>query len=168
MAFQLIQELKQVLPGFDYFKFEAVGEKHRLLKVCFRNEENGEPIEYHFGELSDGQRMLIVLYTLLYSALSDSKSGCTLCLDEPENFLAMSEIQPWLTQLYDACIEGKLQALLISHHPEFMNYLLASPPSGFWFERQSNRPVRVKPIVFSEQNVGIPASELIARGWVDG
>jgi len=85
--------------------------------------------------------------------------------DEPENFLALPEIQPWLLQLYDSCSEGKTQALLISHHPELINYLLASPV-GYWFEREANTPVRVKQIV-AESNGGLPVSELIARGWLN-
>ena len=90
----------------------------------------------------------------------------TLCIDEPENFLALPEIQPWLRQLYDCCDEGKLQALLISHHPECINYLLASP-IGYWFERQSNAPVRVRKISSEEaDDSGLKISELIARGWL--
>jgi predicted ATPase len=166
LAFQLINELKKILPGFDYFRFEAVGEKHRLLKVYFR-EESETAIGYNFGELSEGQRMLIALYSLLYYiAHTDQSRQYTLCLDEPENFLALPEIQPWLTELYDSCMEGKTQALLISHHPELINYLLASPV-GYWFERQTNRPTRVRPIT-PEEGDGLPISEIIARGWLNG
>ncbi|WP_233258764.1 ATP-binding protein [[Phormidium] sp. ETS-05] len=89
----------------------------------------------------------------------------TLCLDEPDNFVALPEIQPWLIKLYDMCSEGKTQALLISHHPEIINYLLASPV-GYWFERESNSPVRLKPISHDNQT-GLPISELIARGWLN-
>jgi len=165
MAFQLMSELKQVLPGFDYFRFEAVGEKHRLLKVYFQHEQEQSSIGYNFYELSDGQRMLIALYTLLYAARSEQNCRYTLCLDEPENFLALQEIQPWLTELYDRCSDGEIQALLISHHPEFINYLLASP-IGYWFERQSNCPTRVKPVSLKENN-GFSFSEIIARGWLN-
>lgn len=169
MAFQLMSELKEVLPGFDHFRFEAVGEKHRLLKVYFRNDQDRIPTAYKFHELSDGQRMLIALYTLLYAACADRNCKYTLCLDEPENFLALQEIQPWLTGLYDRCSDGEMQALLISHHPEFINYLLASP-IGCWFERQPNRPARVKSMkdrlrdVVSKENRGISVSEIITRG----
>jgi hypothetical protein len=43
--------------------------------------------------------------------------------------------------LTDFAGEGIEQAVLISHHPEIINYLAAS--SGRWFERQSNLPARV-------------------------
>jgi hypothetical protein len=88
----------------------------------------------------------------------------TLCLDEPENFVALPEIQPWLTALYDHCEAGNMQALLISHHPELINYLLASP-IGIWFDRQANRPTRTKRIAVNNGD-GLPASELVARGWI--
>ncbi len=173
MAFRLMQELRQVLPGFDYFKFEPYGEKHRLLNVYFRDDsDNGSEssIPYDYGELSDGQKMLIALYGLVYAARIESGSNYTLCIDEPENFLALPEIQPWIMELYDSCMDGQMQALLISHHPEFIDYLLASPV-GYWFERMSNRPTRVKPITAQEQgqeSTGLSISELIARGWLNG
>ncbi|MCD6296568.1 MAG: ATP-binding protein, partial [Deltaproteobacteria bacterium] len=163
LAFKLMSELKEILPGFEYFKFEATGEKHRLLKAYFNGEEKNVSVGYSFGELSDGQRMLIVLYSLLHFSCSDTKFPDTLCLDEPENFLALPEIQPWLVSLYDHCMDGDVQALLISHHPELINYLLASP-AGHWFEHHSNRPTRVKRIA-ADKTDGLPISELVARGW---
>ena len=116
--------------------------------------------------------MLIALYTLLYAVCADQNRKYTLCLDEPENFLALPEIQPWLTELYDRCNDGEMQALLISHHPEFINYLLASP-IGHWFERQINRPTRIKKMkdrlrdVIGKENRGISVSEIITRGWLN-
>ena len=166
LAFKLMDELKQVLPGFNHFKFERVGEKHRLLKVFFQNEDDDKSLTgYNFGELSDGQRMLIALYSLLYAARADKKYGYTLCLDEPENFVALPEIQTWLVQVYDSCMDGEMQSVLISHHPEFINYLLASPV-GYWFARSSNRPTRVKPIDERHDPDGLAISELVARGWL--
>lgn len=153
----------EVLDGFMNFKFERVSEQNSVLKLRFSGIDSTKPIDYRLGELSDGQKMLIGLYTLLHGTKSEDY---TLCIDEPENFLALPEIQPWLIQLYDLCTDGKIQALLISHHPELINYLLASP-IGYWFERQSNAPVRVRKIGSEvAENSGLPVSELIARGWL--
>ncbi len=161
---QLMIALKEVLDGFVSFKFERFSEAHRVLKLRFSPESSQQGLmDYRFDELSDGQKVLIALYTLLYGTQSEDY---TLCIDEPANFLALPEIQPWLTQLYDLCSEQKMQALLISHHPELINYLLASP-IGYWFERQSNIPVRVKKIGQEvAASTGLPISELIARGWL--
>jgi len=69
-----------------------------------------------------------------------------------------------MVDLYDLCSEGQVQALLISHHPESIDNLLASP-IGYWFERQNNLATRVKQIR-AEDDGGLPISDLIARGWL--
>jgi len=162
---ELVNILRQVLDGFITFNFERVTEQSRVLKLKFTGDLDGNKlIEYRFRELSDGQKTLVALYILLHGTKSEDY---TLCIDEPENFLALPEIQPWLIQLYDLCSDGELQSLLISHHPELINYLLASP-IGYWFERQSNAPVRVKRISSQvADDSGLPISELIARGWLN-
>jgi predicted ATPase len=161
---EIANVLKDVIEGFSSFKFERVSEQNLVLTLRIAGEtDNSQTLEYRFRELSDGQKMLIVLYTLIYGT---KQEDYTLCIDEPENFLALPEIQPWLIQLYDFCSEEQLQALLISHHPELINYLLASP-IGYWFERQSNAPVRVKRISSEvADSSGLPVSELIARRWL--
>ena len=164
LVYQLTNELKEVLPGFDSFIFEKLGEQNSLLKVRLKNENEQKPIVYRFSEFSDGQRMLIALYTLLAASRVADENTYTLCLDEPENFVALPEIQPWLVALYDLCNPGELQALLISHHPEPINYLLASPV-GYWFDREWDQPTRVRQIS-ADDNSGLPVSELIARGWL--
>jgi predicted ATPase len=159
LALRLTNELRDVLPGFEYFKFDQ-----NQLKAVFSAENGKGLIEYRFSELSDGQRMLIALYTLLHAAQSNDLQPGTLLIDEPENFIALPEIQPWLTALYDLCNQDKVQAILISHHPELINYLLASP-GGYWFERESNRPTRIKPISADPGENRLPISELTTRGW---
>ncbi|MHC5724017.1 MAG: AAA family ATPase [Nostoc sp.] len=161
---ELMNVLKDVFDGFVSFKFDQYSEKSLALKLKFSNiEDRKKTIDYGLSELSDGQKALLAIYTLLYCTESEDY---TLCIDEPENFLALPEIQPWLRQLYDFCDEHKLQALLISHHPESINYLLSSP-IAYWFERQTNSPVRVKSISNEEaKDTGLPISELIARGWL--
>jgi len=164
LIYRLTNELREVLPDFDHFRFEILGERNRLLKARFQGTTGNAPTEYRISDLSDGQRALIALYTVLIAGSAAGENSYTLCLDEPENFLALPEIQPWLVMLYDLCSRGDVQALLISHHPELINYLLASPV-GFWFDRECNQPTRVKPIS-ADDDSGLPISELIARGWL--
>lgn len=161
LALAVTEVLRKILPGFDHFEFKAYGEKNRGLKAYFSQSGIQHELGYTFDELSDGQKTLMALYTLLLAA---QKHGYLLCLDEPENFLALPEIRPWLVELYDLCEAGKVQAVLISHHPELIDYLLASPV-GYWFDRQDNLAVRVKPIQ-AENDGGLSMSELIARGWL--
>jgi len=160
LSLAVTDALRRILPGFDHFEFKSYGEKNRGLKAYF-SQPGIKELGYTFDELSDGQKTLMALYTLLLAA---QKYEYILCLDEPENFLALPEIRPWLVELYDLCEEGKIQAVLISHHPEMIDYLLASPV-GYWFDRQDNLAVRVKPIQ-AEEDGGLSVSELIARGWL--
>jgi predicted ATPase len=158
---QITNALKEIWPHFEHFKFTETGEAHRVLKLSFaRQDGERDFIDYRFDELSDGERTLVVLYALLHHA---HRSDYTLCIDEPENFLALPEIQPWLTTLYDFCSADELQALLISHHPEFIDYLASS--LGYWFEYRRNAPIRVKRIS-DDNGSGLPMSELVSRGWV--
>ncbi|MDZ8136751.1 MAG: AAA family ATPase [Nostoc sp. DedQUE04] len=161
---EITKVLKMLFNGFIGFKFEQINDDCVILKLQFLDyEDKTQIIDYPLSELSNGQKALFALYTLLYYTESEDY---TLCIDEPENFLFLSAIQPWLIELYDFCSEGKLQALLISHHPELIDYLLASS-IGYWFERQSNASVRVKKISNEvAENTGLTISELIARGWL--
>lgn len=117
----------------------------------------------------------IYQYNLLYTILnlpqhSDFRHHkLILCLDEPENFVALREIQPWLRAMNDRCLDGEIQLMLISHHPEIINYLLM--PGGnqgvYWFERENNRaPTRQTIIEPVSEDEGISAAELVARGWL--
>lgn len=156
----LFSELKAVLPGFDSFSLKEVGEDTRALKVYFERPGGGrKPLIYDFGELSDGQRMLIALYAIVFGLRDE---GLHLFLDEPDNYVALREIQPWLSALTDSCGEGLEQAVIISHHPEIIDHLALS--AGRWFERDSNGPSRVtdKP---RTQADGLSPSENLARGW---
>ncbi|MDM8519997.1 ATP-binding protein [Anaerolineales bacterium HSG6] len=152
-AFEITDALKNVIDGFKYFELEKVSENNRLLKVQISD------FQYYFHELSDGQRTLITLYALLHFSRDQN---VILCIDEPENFISLPEIQPWLSTLHDFCVDGKLQSLLISHHPELINYLADSV--GLWFERNQNSPVQVKAV---SNNGGLTISELMARGWLN-
>jgi predicted ATPase len=157
---ELTQQLRALLPGFDSFSLREAGEKTRVLKVLFRSGAQAKKaIAYNFDELSDGQRQLIVLYSLLYGLKGE---GYSLFLDEPDNYVALREIQPWLTSLQDACGESISQAVLISHHPEVIDYLAGS--AGLWFERPENGATRVLDKPPTGVN-GLKTSETIARGW---
>jgi len=153
--------LKKVLPGFESLNLPSSGGPQRLLKLKFGtgDRKDSAPYEIGFDELSEGQRILVCLYTILEFLIRDS--GCVF-LDEPENFIALPEIQPWLMELQDRLEEKGGQTSLISHHPEMINYLAAD--CGIVFERDGSGPVRVKP--FSTSNSPLQPSEQIARGWV--
>jgi predicted ATPase len=156
----LFAELRHVLPGFAGFSIKEAGEDVRVLKVLFdREPANGRSVTYDFTELSDGQRVLIALYSLMFGLKGE---GPALFLDEPENYVTLREIQPWLGMLTQLCGDGVEQAVLISHHPEVIDYLAGS--AGIWFERDGSGPARVTydPPALAG---GLKVSEAMARGW---
>jgi ABC-type glutathione transport system ATPase component len=162
---QARDSLRHALDGFDSLMLKSGGEQVRILRSLWRREGTkagvGPIDEYAFEELSDGQRVLIGLYTLLHAY---SETGATLCLDEPDNFVALREIQPFLLELRE---RERIQSLVISHHPEVINLL--APDAGLQFERVAGGPVRVSPFrAPSDDKAALTPAELVARGWEDG
>ena len=160
-ASRLQDHLRQVMPGFLSLDLRSAGANLRALAVRFAILPESSPLnwfELAFGELSDGQRILICLYALL-DFLVDG--GNCLFLDEPENYIAIPEIQPWLMELRDRIEDRGGQVILISHHPEIINYL--APELGILFERTGPGPVRVR--AYRSEGPLAPA-EQIARGWL--
>jgi predicted ATPase len=149
--------IRQVIPEYDHFRIMSVS-NFKVLSIDFKNSNTKKPISYDFEELSEGQKALFALYALLYCTPENS----LICIDEPENFLALPEIQPWFNTLFDQCAERGLQALLISHHPKIIN-LLAND-SGYWFSKENNltRIQKISP----EDESGLSIAELIDRGWI--
>lgn len=158
---ELFGELKEIIPGFSSFSFKDAGQEAKTLRVLFEREnERSKSYSYDFGELSDGQRVLIALYALLHA--SSEKNLC-LFLDEPSNYVSLREIQPWLEELRDVCGERFDQAVLISHNPEIID--IFGPSRGILFSRGAEAPARVRPEVPTDEDGGLKLSELVARGW---
>ncbi len=162
----LFESLKGVIEGFEGMITAQEGESLRALRVSLiSNLGDGKvpaAVRYGLDELSDGQRMLIFLYTLSHCAL---EPGATLFIDDPVIHVAIREIQPWLTHAIDRADDIGSQLLLISHHPELIDYLARE--KGIEFRREHNGPVRVLPYRDDPES-GLPPSEQLARGWEDG
>jgi predicted ATPase len=151
--------LVDMLPGFDALNFEPAGPNRWLLRADF--QRNGQRVMLRFRELSDGQRALILLYSVLYFLLQE---GRTVFLDEPDNFVALDEIQPWLLSATDIVDGGSGQLLLLSHHPEIFNQWAVS--HGLVTERDGCGPVRIRKFA-PIPGVGLSPAESIARGWTN-
>jgi predicted ATPase len=162
---RIMADLVERLPGFIRLRFHEAGDG-KLLYADFEAETGGT-LSLRFKALSDGQKALVGLYAVLRAIAG--QSGGVLCIDEPENFLALPEIQPWLDEVSQAAEAEETQVLLISHHPRLVNFLAAE--QGVWFERQDSRgPTRARAIG-SLPAQGAPClelDELIERGWVHG
>jgi len=160
---RLFKRIGQTLPGFRSLKAVSTGKggQKRELVVAFGFGKPEVKYEIDFDEISDGERATIILYTILTDVESTPR---TLLLDEPENFVGLQVIQPWLVELTDAMQEGA-QLFLVSHHPEVIDYLAADYP--LLFERPDGGPTRVRADPF-DRNEGLRASELVTRGLLDG
>jgi len=152
------EELRKVIDGFRDVRMEKVGLDTRALIAIF--ETDGEQFELRLDEISDGQRALLALYSLVRLAAGQ---GYTLFLDEPDNYLALCEIQPWLIELADVCGDTVPQAVLCSHHPEMIDYL--GSDCGMELRREHAGITTVRRLSETTAKGGIKLSEMVARGW---
>jgi hypothetical protein len=153
----LRDSLKQTITGFASLQFTGLESGVGELRTSFNSP--GKPIYLGLDELSDGQRSLIALYMILHFLI---EKGCTVILDEPDNFISLREIQPWLLAAEEAVENSNGQLILISHHPEILNQW--SQEYGLRFFREENGHVRTEKFKTDYDGLLQP-SELIARGW---
>ena len=159
----VLAALRDAIDGLVDIRLHS-SDSSRVFQLAFQlagdhGESPRNPFWLTFDQLSDGQRNLVALYIILLAAVDKET---TLCFDEPDNFVALREIQPWVTQLQDRVQERSGQCLLISHHPELINYLAAR--HGLVVFRDESGPARAKPFEWTEGDA-LPPAELVARGW---
>jgi predicted ATPase len=152
------EALQEILPGFQHLRMQPAG-RAKVLMASFRYP-GGSSYELDFDALSDGQKALIVLYVVLHGPTPRQSA---FCLDEPDNFVSIREIQPFLTALADVSDETGLQVLLISHSPEVIDYVGTS--GAILLERPEGGHTRVRSI---EATGPLRLSERMARGWLPG
>ena len=153
---KLLASLERCLDGFQALKFSSEEDGVRKLRAEFVSPTK-KKISYSISELSEGQRCLIALYMILNFLIN---RGDTVFLDEPDNFISLREIQPWLLSAEEAAEEHNGQLILISHHPETLNRWARE--CGLRFFREKNGQVRTERF---RPEGKLQAAELIARGW---
>lgn len=158
--------LAEVLPGFAGLKLSARTGDYRELLATFSSEGDGTSHAYRFDQLSDGQRALLVLYSIVFETIPVAGSPGdsadiprTLFLDKPDNYVTLPELQPWLAELEDGAGDTLPQTVLISHHPEAIDFLAHNT---VWLAREPESHTRV---VEPKNDTGLPMSEVYARGW---
>ena len=149
---------REALHGFQSLRFSADEDGARRLRADFTGEKSGK-VSYSISELSEGQRCLLALYMILHFLII---KGHTVFIDEPDNFIALREIQPWLLAAEAAVEDSEGQLILISHHPEILNQWALG--YGLRFFREGNGQVRTEK--FRPDPKGdLQPSEVMARGW---
>ncbi len=151
------ESIKPIVDEFRGIRMEKVGLDTRALIVMF--EHNSKAYELRLNEISDGQRALIALYALI---MLTKGQGYTLFLDEPENYIALAEIQPWLMEISDSCGGDLPQALVCSHHPELIDYL--GSDSGVLLRREQGGATSARAVSELQLSGALRLSELFARG----
>ena len=156
---ELGSELREVIQGFDQLSLVKAGLDVRALMVNFA-EEGGKRYSLRLDEISDGQRALIALYALTRLT---ANQDCALFLDEPDNFVALAEIQPWLIEIADSCGQSLPQVVMCSHHPELIDYL--GRENGILFSCGDGGVTRMSKLKDVSADGSLKLSELFARGW---
>lgn len=112
--------LRPVLDGFEGLAWVLAG-RDVVLAARFSYQERGL---IDFRDLSDGQRCLIVLYSVL-ELVSDLS---LLLLDEPDSHVTSTELAPLFRTLRQRTDAGELQAIVASHHPQVIDLLASEDP----------------------------------------
>lgn len=155
---KFLDSMKDCMEGFQALKFSSEEDGVRKLRAEFQAPTR-KRVSYSIAELSEGQRSLIALYMILHFLIN---KGDTVFIDEPDNFISLREIQPWLLAAEEGVEEHHGQLILISHHPETLNHW--SMEHGLRFFREGNGHVRTEDFK-PDQDGKLQPSELIARGW---
>ena len=134
----LLADLQRIFTRFRHLRFRPVTPDSKELLVSF-DAPDGATYDVSLEAVSDGQRALIVLYALLQVA---AHKGSILFLDEPDNFVPLLEIHPWLARLRQAVEEAGGQLFVISHHPEVIDDL--APFAAFHFSRPDGGATQVR------------------------
>lgn len=155
-ATRLRTDLLGVIPGFSQLRLESISAEAKDLRVRF--DFSGKSHEIGWAKLSEGQRLLIALYGVLRFGFEHAS---LIALDEVENYVAPAEIQPWLQAVADMAAEGGRQLMVISHHPESIDYLAADAAWRMWRDPATgaSRIAKLEP----DREVGETAYDLVRQ-----
>lgn len=162
---KLRDALKDIWPDFSSFRLVDAGLNTKALQLRFepegREPEGRKPILLFFDQLSDGERSLVGLY-MIRTAL-ETGAARTVLIDEPDNFVGLPELQPWVLSMREL-LDDQHQLILISHHPEILSNSGNANGRYLWRDNHTS-PTRIGPLNVPE---GMDTGEAIARGWAGG
>jgi predicted ATPase len=137
-------QLRELMPGSRMLTgMRHVGGRERLLSLA---------------NFSEGERALLALHAI--AGLADD--GGMIGLDEPDNFLAPSEVQPVLRLFTLTPPSGSAaQLFVVTHHPSSIDYLAAY--ATWLFERNDDGFSRVRKLEFDRDQGERPTDSLLAE-----
>ncbi len=159
-AYRKIEEhLKQLMPDFKDIRNATLGKDYRSLLVQFSNDQG--VLLLPFAALSDGEKCFMVCAFVL--AMNDV-FGSTFCFwDEPDNYLALSEVRHFVMALRRAFQTGG-QFVATSHNPEAIRSF-SDENTLVLFRRSHLDPTQVRPL--SEIQVNGDLVGALIRGDID-
>jgi predicted ATPase len=151
--------LRQTMPDLSDIKNPVVAANARSLSVTFATQTG--TFSLPFAELSDGEKCLIICSTVLAAAKVHEPLCCF--WDEPDNYLALSEVSHFVLALRRTFQAHGGQLIATSHNPETIRSF--SDETTFVFERRSRlEPATVRPL--SEINYSGDLVGALIRGDV--
>lgn len=150
--------LKQVMPDLKDIKNRLVAKDARSLSVQFSNDQGALSIP--FEDLSDGEKCFMISALVLAAA---DAYGPLLCFwDEPDNYLALDEVQQFVMDLRRA-FQSSGQFIATSHNQEAIRSF-SNENTLLLHRRNHLEPTTVRRI--SELNVIGDLASALARGDV--
>ncbi|MGO8698773.1 MAG: ATP-binding protein [Limisphaerales bacterium] len=132
--------LKQVMPDLKDIRNPMIGKDARSLEVQFSNDLGNVTIP--FADLSDGEKCFMICAMVL--AANDAYGPLVCFWDEPDNYLALSEVGHFVMALRKAFQSGG-QFITTSHNPEAIRRF--SEENTLALYRKSHlEPTNVRPL----------------------
>jgi len=142
---------------------ESAGDESSSAQRSSSSTSSESPLStlLQFGQLSDGEKALIGLY-MVRAALAHGAVR-TVLIDEPDNFVGLPELQPWVLSMREL-LDEEHQAILISHHPEILGTTGEENGRYLWRDNHTTQ-TRIGPL---KVPAGLSPAEAVTRGWVHG
>ena len=132
--------LKELMPDLKEFNNEQISADTRSLRVSFG--DNGTTFKLNFHQLSDGEKCMFLCAVLL--AAQKAYDNLFVFWDEPDNYLALPEIEHFIRLLRQKFRNGS-QIWMTSHNEATINCF--SHENTLLLRRKNHyAPVEVRPI----------------------
>ena len=132
--------LKELMPDLKEFNNEQISADTRMLKISFG--DNGTAFKLNFHELSDGEKCMFLSAVVL--AAQQAHGNLFVFWDEPDNYLALPEIEHFIRLLRQKFRNGS-QIWMTSHNEATINCF--SHENTLLLRRKNHcAPVEIRPI----------------------
>lgn len=111
---RMAEHLERVMPDFRSLQNPEVGRHARSLEVEFATDQGALTVP--FADLSDGEKCLMICAVVLSGNRDSVTRWCF--WDEPDNYLALDEVQHFVMALRAAFHKKGGQFIATSHNPE--------------------------------------------------